>query len=650
MKNNKPNKKNKNKITKNILGNFILWTLIIIISLTLLNYTNVNKNSTELSYSEFLSLIQVNNENKSSIKNIVITGNDLVAICEPNCNFDSLSVKSFNVILPNHDADKIEEWDTSFNGSVKIEIEKLTPGFMDYIFQFSPWLLIIAFWFFIMRRMQGGGGQGGGIFSFAKSKAKIISPDNPKVLFKDVAGCEEAKTELQEIVGFLKNPKKYVKIGAKIPRGALLLGPPGTGKTLLAKAVSGEAKVPFFTISGAEFVEMFVGVGASRVRDLFDQAKKNSPSIIFIDEIDAVGRHRGAGLGGGHDEREQTLNQILVEMDGFDTKANVILLAATNRPDVLDKALLRPGRFDRQIVVDTPDLKGREAILKIHVKKVPLDKTVDLNTVAKGTPGLTGADLENLVNESALLAARNNKAVVSMVDFENAKDKVMMGVERKSMILTPSDKKVIAYHEAGHALVAYHTKGADPVHKITIIPRGRALGITAQIPEIERFNYPKSYMLGRLDILMGGRCAEKLVFNDTSTGAGNDIEVATDIARKMVCEWGMSDNIGPLKFGKGQEEVFLGKELSQQKNYSEEKSITIDSEITVLVKNAEKNADNILLKYRKQLDGIASALLDLETITGMEMNKIIVDGYKQPLSSDPPSKTKTRRKSNKSTE
>jgi len=641
----KPN--NKNKITKNIIGNFFLWTLIITISLFILNYSDVSKKSKDLSYSEFLTIINSENENKEKINKLLITGNELIATCKPECFFDSLNVETFVVMLPNHDADKVEEWDKLLNSSVKIEIEQITPGFMDYVFQFSPWLLIIAFWFFIMRRMQGGGGQGGGIFSFAKSKAKIISPDKPKILFKDVAGCEEAKTELQEIVGFLKNPKKYVKIGAKIPRGALLLGPPGTGKTLLAKAVSGEAKVPFFTISGAEFVEMFVGVGASRVRDLFDQAKKNSPSIIFIDEIDAVGRHRGAGLGGGHDEREQTLNQILVEMDGFDTKSNVILLAATNRPDVLDKALLRPGRFDRQIVVDVPDLKGREAILKIHTRKVPLDKDVDLNTLAKGTPGLVGADLENLVNESALLAARNNKTLISMVDFENAKDKVMMGVERKSMILTPSDKKVIAYHEAGHALVAYHTKGADPVHKITIIPRGQALGITAQIPEVERFNYPKSYMLGRLDILMGGRSAEKLMFNDTSTGAGNDIEVATNIARKMVCDWGMSEKIGPLKFGKKDEEVFLGRDYSQQKNYSEEKSILIDQEISTLVKDAESNADKVLLNFKHQLDDIAQVLLDKETISGDEMVDIINGVKKEEKVLEEKPKKVSRRKKNK---
>jgi len=639
------NKKD-NKITKNIINNFILWTLIIVITLTVLNYLDIDRKSKKIAYSQFISLI--NDESLNiNISKATITGNQLIAECNPECFINNIDggVDKFEVILPNLTIDKVDEWNDLLNQDVVIEIKQMTPGILDYIFQFSPWILIILFWFFIVRRMQGGGGQGG-IFSFSKSRAKIISPDSPKVLFSDVAGCEEAKTELQEIVGFLKNSKKYIKIGAKIPKGALLLGPPGTGKTLLAKAVSGEANVPFFTISGAEFVEMFVGVGASRVRDLFEQAKKNAPSIIFIDEIDAVGRHRGAGLGGGHDEREQTLNQILVEMDGFDTKSNVILLAATNRPDVLDKALLRPGRFDRQIVVDAPDVKGREAILKIHTKKVPLHKDVDLSTIAKGTPGLVGADLENLVNESALLAARNNKKKIQMVDFENAKDKVMMGIERKSMILTDSDKKVIAYHEAGHALVAHHTKGSDPVHKITIIPRGQALGITAQIPEVERFNYPKSYMLGRLDILMGGRCAEKLIFNDTSTGASNDIEVATDIARKMVCEWGMSSKIGPLKFGKRDEEVFLGKELSQQKNYSEEKSIIIDSEITLLVKEAESNADNILKKFKYQLDDIANELLVKETISGDDMRNIINNINNSP--NDEEDKETSRRRSNKS--
>jgi cell division protease FtsH len=505
---------------------------------------------------------------------------------------------------------------------INYSFEEQTLGLFDYIIQFSPWLLIIFFWFFLMRKMQGGGGQNG-IFNFAKSKAKIISPDKPKTSFNEVAGCDEAKVELQEIVEFLKHPGKYKKLGAKIPKGALLLGPPGTGKTLLAKAVSGEANVPFFSISGAEFVEMFVGVGASRVRDLFDQAKRNAPSIIFIDEIDAVGRHRGAGLGGGHDEREQTLNQILVEMDGFDTDDSVILLAATNRPDVLDKALLRPGRFDRQIVVDVPGVDGREAILKIHSKNIPMDKTVDLKVLARGTPGLVGADLENLLNEAALLAARKNKKKVFMSDIEDAKDKVMMGVERKSMILTPKEKKVTAYHEAGHALVAYYTEGADPVHKISIIPRGMALGITAQIPEEEKHNYQKNYLLGRLDILMGGRCAEKIIFNDTSTGAGNDIATATDISRKMVCEWGMSDRIGPLTFGKKSEEIFLGREISHSRDYSDEISQIIDEEISLFVKKAEDNAENLIKTNLDDLKSIANALLEYESISGDEMKQVI---------------------------
>ena len=412
----------------------------------------------------------------------------------------------------------------------------------------------------------------------------------------------------------------------KIPKGALLLGPPGSGKTLLAKAVSGEAGVPFFTISGAEFVEMFVGIGASRVRDLFSQAKRNSPSIIFIDEIDAVGRHRGAGLGGGHDEREQTLNQILVEMDGFGTDDSVIILAATNRPDVLDKALLRPGRFDRQIIVDVPDMKGREAILKIHSKKVPLSSDVDLSTIAKGTPGLVGADLENLVNEAALHAARKSRKKVSMKDFEEAKDKILMGVERKSMVIPDHERSITAYHEAGHALVAEFTNKADPVHKVTIIPRGRALGLTAQIPSEDKHNYSREYLLGRLDILMGGRCAEKIIFNDTTTGAGNDIAVATDIAKNMVTQWGMSDNIGPLHFKSGSDDVFLGREISYGRDFSDELSSAIDSEVSTIVKNAEKNAIDILNKNIDSLHNIAKALLDRETISGDDMKVIIKNG------------------------
>ena len=618
------NKKNnmKNKMMKNLGGNFLLWIVIIIVSVSVLQYASLTPKSIEISYAEFTDVYKDQYENISSV---IIEDKLLKGDCSPTC-FGTLSnneISSFTVILPELTNDLVNNL---VDLGIDVKIKQKTLTFLDYVFQFSPWILILVFWFVIMRRMQGGVGGQSNIFSFAKSKAKIVDSKKTKKMFKDVAGCEEAKTELQEIVDFLKKSEKYHKIGAKIPKGALLLGPPGTGKTLLAKAVAGEANVPFFTISGAEFVEMFVGVGASRVRDLFTQAKNNSPSIIFIDEIDAVGRHRGAGLGGGHDEREQTLNQILVEMDGFDTNTNVILLAATNRPDVLDKALLRPGRFDRQIVVDAPDVIGREQILKIHTKKIPLTKDVKLNVVAQGTPGLVGADLENLVNEAALLAARMNQTKVSMKYFEDAKDKVMMGVERKSMVLTDDDKQITAYHEAGHALVAYFTKLADPVHKITIVPRGRAMGLTAQIPEVERYNYSNQYLLGKLDILMGGRCAEKIIFNNFTTGAGNDISVATDIAKKMVCEWGMSDTIGPMALGKKEEEVFLGKEISKSRDFSEEKLKVIDNEITSLIKNAEKNATNILKKYMKQLHDVSKVLIERETLDRNQFEDIVKNG------------------------
>ena len=571
---------------------------------------SVGDPSQKLTLSQFDSKL-----NTGNIEKITCTGHE-----NSNCYGTLSDGGSFSVILPDLSSyeERLKIYDFSY--------EAPTPGFFDYFVNLAPWLLIIGFWFFIMRRMRDSGAGGGGIFNFAKSKAKIVSPENPITTFKNVAGCDEAKFELQEIVGFLKNPKKYSSIGAKIPKGALLLGPPGSGKTLLAKAVSGEAGVPFFTISGAEFVEMFVGIGASRVRDLFSQAKRNSPSIIFIDEIDAVGRHRGAGLGGGHDEREQTLNQILVEMDGFGTDDSVIILAATNRPDVLDKALLRPGRFDRQIIVDVPDMKGREAILKIHSKKVPLSSDVDLSTIAKGTPGLVGADLENLVNEAALHAARKSRKKVSMKDFEEAKDKILMGVERKSMVIPDHERSITAYHEAGHALVAEFTKKADPVHKVTIIPRGRALGLTAQIPSEDKHNYSREYLLGRLDILMGGRCAEKIIFNDTTTGAGNDIAVATDIAKNMVTQWGMSDNIGPLHFKSGSDDVFLGREISYGRDFSDELSSAIDSEVSTIVKNAEKNAIDILNKNIDSLHNIAKALLDRETISGDDMKVIIKNG------------------------
>ena len=630
----------KNKMMKNLGGNFLLWIVIIIVSVSVLQYASLTPKSIEISYAEFTDVYKDQYENISSV---VIEDKLLKGECSPTC-FGTLSnneISSFTVILPELTNDLVNNL---VGLGIDVKIKQKTLTFLDYVFQFSPWILILVFWFLIMRRMQGGVGGQSNIFSFAKSKAKVVDSKKTKKLFKDVAGCEEAKTELQEIVDFLKKSDKYHKIGAKIPKGALLLGPPGTGKTLLAKAVAGEANVPFFTISGAEFVEMFVGVGASRVRDLFTQAKTNSPSIIFIDEIDAVGRHRGAGLGGGHDEREQTLNQILVEMDGFDTNTNVILLAATNRPDVLDKALLRPGRFDRQIVVDAPDVIGREQILKIHTRKIPLGKDVKLNVIAQGTPGLVGADLENLVNESALLAARMNKTKVSMKYFEDAKDKVMMGVERKSMVLTDDDKKITAYHEAGHALVAYFTKLADPVHKITIVPRGRAMGLTAQIPEVERYNYSNQYLLGKLDILMGGRCAEKIIFNNFTTGAGNDISVATDIAKKMVCEWGMSEAVGPMALGKKDQEVFLGKEMSKANDFSEEKSRLVDNEITMLIKNAEKNATKLLKKYLKQLHDVSKILIERETLDRSQFEDIVKNGISDDLDKEPVKK-RVRRKS-----
>jgi len=467
-----------------------------------------------------------------------------------------------------------------------------------------------------------------GIFNFGKSRAKVWTSDMPKVTFDDVAGCIEAKEELKEVIEFLKKPKRFQKLGAKIPKGALLIGPPGTGKTLLARAVAGEAGVPFYSLSGAEFVEMFVGVGASRVRDLFEQGKKNTPCIVFIDELDAVGRQRGAGLGGGHDEREQTLNQLLVEMDGFDSEQMVIVLAATNRPDVLDPALLRPGRFDRQIVVDIPDIKGRLGILKVHTKKIVLNKRkINLDELARGTPGLVGADLANLVNEAALLAARKRKKSVDMEDFEDAKDKVMMGIQRKSVILSDEEKKVTAYHESGHTLVATMTPGADPIHKVTIIPRGQALGITAQIPIDEKHNYSREYIEGRMAILLGGRAAEQLIFNELTTGAGDDIEKATVIARKMVCEWGMSDVLGPMTFGKKNEEVFLGREIQSHRDFSESTARMIDEEVVRIIRKAQRAAVSLLEENVAILHTMADGLLKYETLDSKDITRIM-DGKK----------------------
>ena len=633
MKKKKNNKKN--KVLNTILGNVFIWVIIVIGAITVANNFSPFEKTKEISYTEYQDFL-----NQGLIESAEITGRTFKGkFAVPQVVLDDFNNEEtytyISTVLPEVSLEMTSDWDEK---GIKYKFKDVTMSAFDYLIQFSPWLLIILFWFFIMRRMQGGGQSG--IFNFAKSKATLVSSDKPKITFKDVAGCDEAKVELEEIVHFLKHSSKYEKIGAKIPKGALLLGPPGTGKTLLARAVSGEAKVPFFSISGAEFVEMFVGIGASRVRDLFDQAKKASPSIIFIDEIDAVGRQRGAGLGGGHDEREQTLNQILVEMDGFTTSDKVILIAATNRPDVLDKALLRPGRFDRQIVVDSPSMIGREQILKIHTKKIKLDKDVDLQTIAKTAVGLVGADLANLVNEAALLAAREGAKIVNMSHFENAKDKVMLGVERKSMIITDKDRKITAYHEAGHALVAYNTKEADPVHKVTIVPRGQALGITAQLPVEDKYNYSKNYLLGRLDILMGGRCAEKIIFSDTTTGAGNDIAVATDLAKKMVCEWGMSDSIGPLKYGSENQEVFLGKDYNEKRNTSDHVSEIIDNEISILIKNAEANAVRIINDNINKLHDLATALLENETIESQEFIDIINNGYEK-LEPQEPGKQKS---------
>jgi cell division protease FtsH len=497
----------------------------------------------------------------------------------------------------------------------------------------APLILLGALWFFMIRQMQTGGNKA---LSFGKSRARLLSMQQKKVTFKDVAGVDEAKEELREIIEFLREAQKFQKLGGRIPKGVLLVGPPGTGKTLLARAVAGEANVPFFSISGSDFVEMFVGVGASRVRDLFEQGKKNAPCIIFIDEIDAVGRHRGAGLGGGHDEREQTLNQLLVEMDGFESNEGVILMAATNRPDVLDPALLRPGRFDRRVVVNRPDVRGREEILRVHTRKIPLAEDVDLSILARGTPGFSGADLANMVNEAALAAARQNRKAVLQYDFELAKDKVLMGVERKSLLLTDEEKRNTAYHEAGHALVAAKMPYSDPLHKVTIIPRGMALGLTMQLPTDDRHNYYKNYLDTQIAILMGGRIAEEMFLNVMSTGAGNDIERATDMARKMVCEWGMSD-LGPLTFGKKEEQIFLGREIAQHRDYSEDTAIKIDQEVRKLVNNGYNTAKSIIGDNRDMLEKIAHALIEREVLDANEI-KMLVEGKELPPMPPPPSK------------
>lgn len=511
----------------------------------------------------------------------------------------------------------------------KVEEESSSSYIWPMLITWAPLLFIIAIWIFMLRQMQSGGNKA---LSFGKSRAKLLNNQQKRVTFKDVAGVEEAKEELQEIIEFLKEPQKFQKLGGRIPKGVLMMGPPGTGKTLLARAIAGEANVPFFSISGSDFVEMFVGVGASRVRDLFEQGKKNAPCIIFIDEIDAVGRHRGAGLGGGHDEREQTLNQLLVEMDGFESNDGVILIASTNRPDVLDPALLRPGRFDRRVVVSRPDVRGREGILKVHTRKIPLGEDVDISVIARGTPGFTGADLANLVNEAALNAARYNKKLVAMGDFELAKDKVLMGAERKSMVISNEEKRVTAYHEAGHTLVGLKVPNADPVHKVTIIPRGMALGVTQQLPEGDRHNYSQEYLLGQIAILMGGRIAEDMFLGSITTGASNDIERATELARAMVCEYGMSE-MGPLTFGKKEEQIFLGREIAQHRDFSEDTAIKIDEQVKKIVTAQFERAKAIIEENRDTMIRLAECLLERESLDGVEIRRIVAG---LPLDENPP--------------
>ncbi len=589
--------------------NILVW-LAVVVSLVLLWQLFYSVRDASVEERDFTTFYQEMQGKK--IKAVKIIGEDLEG--------EDSNGKKFKTVIPN-DAGYDLAKSLQQNG-VAVKIEKSSNSSLMYVFLSSwlPFILLIGFWIFLMRQMQSGGNKA---LSFGKSKARLMSSQQKKVTFKDVAGVEEAKEELTEIIEFLKEPQKFQKLGGRIPKGVLLMGPPGTGKTLLARAIAGEANVPFFSISGSDFVEMFVGVGASRVRDLFEQGKKNAPCIIFIDEIDAVGRHRGAGLGGGHDEREQTLNQLLVEMDGFESNDGVILIAASNRPDVLDPALLRPGRFDRQVVVPLPDIRGREGILKVHTRKIPLADDVDVSVIARGTPGFSGAALANLVNEAALNAARYSRKLVVMADFEGAKDKVLMGKERKSMVITESDKKVTAYHEAGHALVAFMVPGSDPLHKVTIIPRGMALGLTQQLPETDKHNYTKEFIEGQIAILMGGRCAEKMFLTTETTGAANDIEVATERARKMVTEWGMSPAMGPLTFGKKEEQIFLGREIAQHRDYSEDTAIHIDQEVKRIVEEGYTRAWTILESNRNELIRLAEALLEYETLDSWEIEAII---------------------------
>jgi cell division protease FtsH len=630
---------NWNKVLKVVLS----WSaIIVIVFLVMTLFKGTEETEMPVTYTEYQDFLQKNQIKEAVIKKSELTNYDFHGTLREQQrvvrgNRDSAPFHKFTLTLPIIDGAVVREWTER---GIPFEIQKEDNTWISALVSAIPWVLLLAVWLIVMRRMQGGGGTRG-IFSFGKSRAKMLNEGAPKVTFLDVAGADEAKMELMEIIEFLKEPTKFQKLGGKIPRGVLLLGPPGTGKTLLARAVAGEAGVPFFSISGADFVEMFVGVGASRVRDLFEQGKKSAPCIIFIDEIDAVGRHRGAGLGGGHDEREQTLNQLLVEMDGFEQNSGVIIIAATNRPDVLDPALMRPGRFDRQVVVDRPDVKGREGILRVHTRNIPLAEDVILETLAKGTPGLAGADLANLVNEAALLAARQNARAVTMQHFEDAKDKVMMGTERKSLIISEKEKRITSYHECGHVLVARMIPEADPVHKVTIIPRGRALGLTTYLPIDEKHTYAKKYLEAMVTYALGGRAAEKLIFKELTTGAGNDIERATDLARKMVCEWGMSDKLGPLAYGQKDEEIFLGRQITRHKNYSEETAIAIDDEIKKIVSGGMKRAEKILVENVETLHRLAEALLEREILDGIEIDAIIRGDTLPPRDGNGQKKTQT---------
>jgi cell division protease FtsH len=586
--------------------NLALWLVISLMMILLFNLFNQPRLSQEkIIFSDFLTALE-----RGEVKEVTIQGNDIYGRTADRKEFKTFAPSYPELIRVLREKDV----------KISAKPEEVSPWYMTMLISWFPMVLLIGFWVFFMRQMQAGGTKA---MSFGKARAKLLTEKQQKVTFVDVAGIEESKEELQEIIEFLKDPKKFTRLGGRIPKGVLLVGAPGTGKTLLARAIAGEANAPFFSISGSDFVEMFVGVGASRVRDLFIQGKKHAPCIIFIDEIDAVGRHRGAGLGGGHDEREQTLNQLLVEMDGFESNEGVIIVAATNRPDVLDPALLRPGRFDRQVVVPRPDVKGREEILKVHTRKTPLADDVSLSVLSRGTPGFTGADLENLVNEAALLAARRGKIRVEMVDFESSKDKVLMGVERRTMIISEEEKRLTAYHEAGHTLVAKFMPSADPIHKVTIIPRGRALGLTQQLPTEDKHTLSKEYILNKITIFLGGRAAEELVLKTQTTGAGNDLEMATDWARKMVCDYGMSERLGPLTFGKREEHIFLGREIAQPKDFSENTAVEIDSEIKRIIMENYNRAKNVIAQEMERLHHLAEALLEKEVLDGEEVDQVL---------------------------